>query len=217
MIFAGRHEPLVGMGVCERRIHPRRPGAGNALGRWEGRLWSRSWAVFGKQGPGLEGYGSQKRGAWGGPGIYLTRWLAQARWDPGSIWPAARPAIRGADFCSGNISPVRSRGRFSYLIGAISSSDRVMALYGVLGDLTWAIAALLVTIILGVQTAGVCAGGVRLAGEVVWPTPYNKDPGSRNCARFSSFGLVIGDGGMGANYRSECRDMLAEPSQLRLG
>ena len=87
--------------------------------------------------------------AWGGPGIFLTRWLlsplgpwinlasgtAGYPWHRFLLWDILGEITGAAVFIS--------LGRFF--------SDRVMSLYAVLGDLTWAIAALLLAIILGYQ------------------------------------------------------------------
>jgi membrane protein DedA with SNARE-associated domain len=87
--------------------------------------------------------------AWGGPGIFFTRWLlsplgpwinlasgtAGYPWQRFLVWDILGEITGAAVFIS--------LGRFF--------SDRVMSLYAVLGDLTWAIAALLVAIILGYQ------------------------------------------------------------------
>jgi membrane protein DedA with SNARE-associated domain len=86
---------------------------------------------------------------WGGPGIFITRWLlsplgpwinlasgtAGYPWHRFLLWDVLGEITGAAVFIS--------LGRFF--------SDRVMSLYAVLGDLTWAIAALLVAIILGYQ------------------------------------------------------------------
>jgi membrane-associated protein len=87
--------------------------------------------------------------AWGGPGIFITRWLlsplgpwinlasgtAGYPWHRFLLWDVLGEITGAAVFIS--------LGRFF--------SDRVMSLYAVLGDLTWAIAALLLAIILGYQ------------------------------------------------------------------
>jgi membrane protein DedA with SNARE-associated domain len=87
--------------------------------------------------------------AWGGPGIFLTRWLlsplgpwinlasgtAGYPWHRFFLWDMLGEITGAAVFIS--------LGRFF--------SDRVMSLYAVLGDLTWAIAALLLAIFLGYQ------------------------------------------------------------------
>jgi membrane protein DedA with SNARE-associated domain len=90
-----------------------------------------------------------KAKAWGGPGIYITRWLLSALgpcinlasgaarypWHRFLFWDVLGELTGAAVYIS--------LGRFF--------SDRVMALYAVLGDLTWAFAALLVAVILGWQ------------------------------------------------------------------
>ena len=90
-----------------------------------------------------------KATAWGGPGIFLTRWLL----SPLGPW---------INLASGTAGYPWHRFLFWDMLGEITGavvyislgrffSDRVMALDGVLGDLTWAIAALLVAIVLGYQ------------------------------------------------------------------
>ena len=90
-----------------------------------------------------------KAKAWGGPGIFITRWLLSALgpwinlacgtagypWHRFLVWDILGEFTGAALFIS--------LGRFF--------SDRVMALYGVLGNLTWAIAALLAALILGYE------------------------------------------------------------------
>jgi membrane protein DedA with SNARE-associated domain len=87
--------------------------------------------------------------AWGGSGIFITRWLltplgpwinlasgtAGYPWPRFLLWDILGEITGAAVFIS--------LGRFF--------SDRVMSLYAVLGDLTWAIAALLLAIFLGYQ------------------------------------------------------------------
>ena len=124
--------------------------AGYAIGRWGGTAAvAKLSKLFGKK-AGL-GAMEAKAKAWGGPGIFLTRWLlgALGPWinlasgTAGYPWPRflfwdALGEITGAAL-------MISLGRFF--------SDRVMALDAVLGDFTWAIAALLVAVILGYQLA----------------------------------------------------------------
>ncbi|HUD97924.1 MAG TPA: DedA family protein [Bryobacteraceae bacterium] len=122
--------------------------AGYALGRWGGpAVVAKVGKLFGKQ-ASLEAMEAKAK-AWGGPGIFLTRWLltplgpwinlasgtARYSWRRFLFWDTLGEITGAVVFIS--------LGRFF--------SDRVMALYGVLGDLTWAIAALLAAIILGVQ------------------------------------------------------------------
>jgi membrane protein DedA with SNARE-associated domain len=87
--------------------------------------------------------------AWGGPGIFVTRWLL----SPLGPW---------INLASGTAGYPWHQFLFWDILGEITGaalfislgryfSDRVIALEAVLGDVTWAIAALLVTIILGYQ------------------------------------------------------------------
>jgi membrane protein DedA with SNARE-associated domain len=120
--------------------------AGYAIGRWGGpAVVTKLSCLFGKRVslPAMEA----KVRAWGGSGIFITRWLlsplgpwinlasgtAGYPWHRFLLWDILGEITGAAIFIS--------LGRFF--------SDRVMSLYGVLGDLTWAIAALLMAIISG--------------------------------------------------------------------
>jgi membrane protein DedA with SNARE-associated domain len=122
--------------------------AGYAIGRWGGpAVVTKLNALFGKR-VNLQAMEAKAK-AWGGPGIFITRWLLSPLgpcinlasgttgypWRRFLIWDAL-----------GEIT-----GAVVYISLGLFFSDRVMALYAVLGDLTWAIAALLAAIILGYQ------------------------------------------------------------------
>jgi membrane protein DedA with SNARE-associated domain len=122
--------------------------AGYAIGRWGGpAIVTRLSALFGKR-ASLEAMEAKAR-AWGGPGIFITRWLL----SPLGPW---------INLVSGTAGYPWHRFLFWDVLGELTGaavyislgrffSDRVMALDGVLGDLTWAIAALLAAVILGYQ------------------------------------------------------------------
>ena len=122
--------------------------AGYAIGRWGGpAVITKLSGLFGKR-TSLEAMEAKAK-AWGGPGIFITRWLL----SPLGPW---------INLASGTASYPWPRFLFWDILGEFTGavvyislgrffSDRVMALYGVLGDLTWAIAALLVAILLGYQ------------------------------------------------------------------
>jgi membrane-associated protein len=122
--------------------------AGYAIGRWGGpALITRLSGLFGRH-ASLEAMEGKAR-AWGGPGIFITRWLL----SPLGPW---------INLASGTARYPWQRFLFWDILGEITGaavyislgrlfSDRVMALSAVLGDLTWAIAALLAAIILGYQ------------------------------------------------------------------
>jgi membrane-associated protein len=122
--------------------------AGYAIGRWGGSAAvAKLSGLFGKK-DSLQAM-EAKATAWGGPGIFLTRWLL----SPLGPW---------INLASGTAGYPWHRFLFWDMLGEITGavvyislgrffSDRVMALDGVLGDLTWAIAALLAAIILGYQ------------------------------------------------------------------
>jgi membrane protein DedA with SNARE-associated domain len=120
--------------------------AGYAIGRWGGpKVVAKLSKLLGKHVdlPAMEA----KARNWGGPGIFVTRWILGALgpwinlasgtagypWHWFLFWDALGELTGAALYIS--------LGRFF--------SDRVIALQGVLGDLTWAIAALLAAIFLG--------------------------------------------------------------------
>jgi membrane protein DedA with SNARE-associated domain len=120
--------------------------AGYAIGRWGGPAVV-AWlsGVFGKRDslPAMEA----KVKAWGGSGIFITRWLL----SPLGPW---------INLASGTAGYPWHRFLLWDTLGEITGatvfislgwffSDRVMSLYGVLGDLTWAIAALLAAAVFG--------------------------------------------------------------------
>ncbi len=122
--------------------------AGYAIGRWGGpAAVTRLSALFGRR-AGLEAMEAKAK-AWGGPGIFVTRWplsplgpwinlasgTAGYPWPRFLLWDILGEMTGAAVYIS--------LGRFF--------SDRVMALDGVLGDFTWAIAALLAAVVLGYQ------------------------------------------------------------------
>ena len=120
--------------------------AGYAVGRWGGpAVVTKLSGLFGKR-VSLQAMEAKVK-AWGGSGIFITRWLlsplgpwinlasgtAGYPWYRFLLWDALGEITGAAIFIS--------LGWFF--------SDRVMSLYGVLGDLTWAIAALLAAIVFG--------------------------------------------------------------------
>jgi len=120
--------------------------AGYAIGRWGGpALVKRVSSRFGKR-VDLAAI-EAKTQAWGGPGIFVTRWILGALgpwmnlasgtagypWHQFLFWDVLGEMTGAAVYIS--------LGRFF--------SDRVIALEGVLGDLSWAIAALVAAIFLG--------------------------------------------------------------------
>jgi membrane protein DedA with SNARE-associated domain len=122
--------------------------AGYAIGRWGGpAAITKLSGLLGKN-ASLEAVEAKAK-AWGGPGIFLTRWLL----SPLGPW---------INLASGTAGYPWHRFLFWDILGEMTGaavyislgrffSDRVMALDGVLGDLTWAIAALLAAIVLGYQ------------------------------------------------------------------
>jgi len=122
--------------------------AGYAIGRWGGPVvLTKLSSLFGKR-TSLQAMEAKAK-AWGGPGIFMTRWLL----SPLGPW---------INLVSGTAGYPWRRFLFWDILGEVTGavvfislgrlfSDSVMALYGVLGDVTWAIAALLAAIILGYQ------------------------------------------------------------------
>ena len=121
---------------------------GYAIGRWGGQaVITKLSGLFGKR-ANLEAMEAKAK-AWGGPGIFITRWLL----SPLGPW---------INLASGTARYPWQRFLFWDILGEFTGaaifislgwffSDRVMALYGVLGNLTWAIAALLAALILGYE------------------------------------------------------------------
>ncbi len=121
---------------------------GYAIGRWGGpTVIATLSGLFGKRAnlAAMEA----KTDAWGGPGIFVTRWLL----TPLGPW---------INLASGTAGYPWRRFLFWDILGEFTGatlfislgrffSDRVMALYGVLGNLTWAMAAMLASIVLGYQ------------------------------------------------------------------
>jgi membrane-associated protein len=120
--------------------------AGYAIGRWGGpKAVARISSLFVKKGS-IEAVEAKAR-AWGGPGIFVTRWLlsplgpwinlasgaAGYPWHRFLFWDALGELTGAALYIS--------LGRYF--------SDRVIALDGVLGNVTWAAVALFAAIFLG--------------------------------------------------------------------
>jgi len=122
--------------------------AGYAIGRWGGGVAvSKLGRLLGKRSR-LEAMEAKAR-VWGGPGIFLTRWLISA------LGPWINLASGTAGYPWHRFVFWDALGEFTGAVLYISLgrffSDHVMALYAVLGDLTWAVAALLIAIVLGYQ------------------------------------------------------------------
>jgi len=122
--------------------------AGYAIGRFGGTAAAEKLSrAFGKT-AGLEAMEAKAR-AWGGPGIFLTRWLLSALgpWINLASGTAAYPWHR---FLFWDILG-ECTGAAVYISLGRMFSDRVLALDSVLGDMTWAFGALIVAVILGWQ------------------------------------------------------------------
>jgi membrane-associated protein len=121
--------------------------AGYAIGRWGGSAAAAKLAgLFGKKTTSLDAMEAKAR-AWGGPGIFLTRWLL----SPLGPWINLASGTAGYPWHRFLLWDILGEvtGAALYISLGRVFSDRVIALDGVLGDLTWAIAALIVAIVLG--------------------------------------------------------------------
>jgi membrane protein DedA with SNARE-associated domain len=119
---------------------------GYAIGRWGGpALIAKLSAVFGKRAslPAMEA----RVRSWGGPGVFVTRWLLSALgpWINLACGTSRYPWHR---FLLWDILGELTGASVFISLGWFFS-DRVMTLYAVLGDLTWAIAALLAAAVFG--------------------------------------------------------------------
>jgi membrane protein DedA with SNARE-associated domain len=122
--------------------------AGYAIGRWGGTaLIARFNSLFGKR-AGLASMEARAR-AWGGPGVFITRWPLSP------LGPWINLASGTAGYPWHRFLVWDTLGEFTgaaiYISLGRIFSDHVMALDGVLADLTWAVAALLAAVILGYQ------------------------------------------------------------------
>ena len=120
--------------------------AGYAIGRWGGpALIARLTRLLGKHAnlPAVEA----RARAWGGPGIFLTRWLV------GALGPWVNLASGTAEYPWHRFLFWDALGELTgaalYIELGRFFSDRVIALEAVLGDLAWAVVALVAAVILG--------------------------------------------------------------------
>ncbi|HEX3742552.1 MAG TPA: DedA family protein [Bryobacteraceae bacterium] len=122
--------------------------AGYAIGRFGGTAAiAKLSAVFGRK-TSLDAMETKAR-TWGGPGIFITRWLLSplGPWINLACGTAGYPWPR---FLFWDVVGETTGAVLYIWLGRIFS-DRVIALDGVLGDLTWAAVALAVAIMLGYQ------------------------------------------------------------------
>jgi len=121
---------------------------GYAVGRWGGPvLVARLSSLLGKR-ASLDAMENRVR-EWGGPSIFLSRWLLSplGPWINLASGTAVYPWQR---FFLWDMLGEMTGAALYILLGRIFS-DRVMSLYGVVGDLTWAVVGLAATLILGYQ------------------------------------------------------------------
>jgi len=122
--------------------------AGYAIGRWGGSAAvAKLSTMFGRK-ASLEAM-EEKLREWGGPGIFATRWLL----GPLGPWINLASGTAGYPWHRFLIWDVLGEvtGATLYISLGRVFSDRVIELDAVLGDLTWAIAALIVAMFLGYQ------------------------------------------------------------------
>ena len=150
--------------------------ASYAIGRWGGpAVIARLSALLGHR-ASLEAMEAKAK-AWGGPGVFITRWLLTplGPWINLASGTAGYPWRR---FLCWDILG-ETTGAVLYISLGRIFSDRVIALGAVLGDLTWAIAALLAAIILGYQLLAHLRGQGR-GGTRGIPLPRAKAPVKRH-------------------------------------
>lgn len=122
--------------------------AGYAIGRWGGSAAVAKLSGFLGKKDSIQAMEAKAR-AWGGPGIFITRWLL----SPLGPW---------INLASGTACYPWHRFLFWDILGEVTGavlyislgrffSDRVMALDGVLGDMTWAVGAAILAIVFGYQ------------------------------------------------------------------
>ena len=142
--------------------------AGYAIGRWGGPvLVARLSGLLGKR-ANLAAMEDRVR-EWGGPSIFLSRWLLSplGPWINLASGTAVYPWHR---FLLWDMLGEMTGAALYILLGRIFS-DRVMSLYGVVGDLTWAVVGLAAALILGCQ---LLAGLRRLKPDAPGAQPKMK-------------------------------------------
>jgi membrane protein DedA with SNARE-associated domain len=122
--------------------------AGYAIGRWGGQAAvTKVSRWFGKR-VDLKAVEAKAR-AWGGPGIFVTRWLL----SPLGPWinlASGTTAFPWRQFLFWD-SLGEVTGAVIYISVGRIFSDRVMAMDAILGNVTWAVVALLTALVLGYQ------------------------------------------------------------------
>ena len=121
---------------------------GYAIGRWGGRALVGKFSRMLGGRESIEGAEAKAR-AWGGPGIFFTRWLL----SPLGSWINLASGTAGypwARFMLWVVLGEVLRAVIYVWLGRVFS-DRVLEMGALLGDLTWAIMALVTAIILGRQ------------------------------------------------------------------
>jgi len=132
--------------------------AGYAIGRWGGQAAVGKLSRWFGKGVDLQAVEAKAR-KWGGPGIFFTRWLI----SPLGPWinlASGTAAYPWRQFLFWDALG-ETTGAVIYISVGRIFSDRVMAMDAMLGDATWAIAALLAAVVLGFQLAGYLKRNVR--------------------------------------------------------
>jgi membrane-associated protein len=122
--------------------------AGYAIGRWGGQAAVTKVSRWFGKGVDLRAVEAKAR-AWGGPGIFITRWLLSplGPWINLASGAAAFPWRQFLFWDSlGEVT-----GAVIYISVGRIFSDRVMAMDAILGNVTWAVVALLTALVLGYQ------------------------------------------------------------------
>lgn len=122
--------------------------AGYAIGRWGGQVAVTQVSRWFGKGVDLRAVEAKAR-AWGGPGIFVTRWLLSplGPWINLASGTAAFPWRQFLFWDSlGEVT-----GAVIYISVGRVFSDQVMAMDAILGNVTWAVVALLTALVLGYQ------------------------------------------------------------------
>jgi membrane-associated protein len=120
--------------------------AGYAIGRWGGQAAVTKVSRWFGKGADLKAMEAKAR-AWGGPGIFVTRWLLSplGPWINLASGTAAYPWRQFLFWDSlGEIT-----GAVIYISVGRIFSDRVTAMDSILGNATWAVLALVAAVVLG--------------------------------------------------------------------
>jgi membrane-associated protein len=122
--------------------------AGYAIGRWGGQAAVTKVSRWFGKGVDLKAVEAKAR-AWGGPGIFITRWLL----SPLGPWinlASGTAAYPWRQFLFWDALG-ETTGAVIYISVGRIFSDRVTAMDSILGNATWAVLALVAAVVLGYQ------------------------------------------------------------------